>query len=117
MFDFHDRLSHPYASVAMGEFKSGRFEDAQQLYEKAVSTYSDGFHGAYLLREPNSDRGMSVIFWETQAAMDASKGEVHDAILKQMSPLFAAQPVLENYEITCSVQPSSASSANSNRSH
>ena len=106
MVDFHDRLSHPFASVAIGEFKSGRFEEAQQLYEKAVSTYRDGFQGAYLLREPDSDRGMSVIFWETQAAMDASKGEVHDAILRQMNPLFAARPLLDNYEIACSVQAS-----------
>ena len=104
MVDFHDRLSHPYASVAIGEFKSGRFEEAQQLYEKAVSTYRDGFQGAYLLREPDSDRGMSVIFWDTQEAMDASKGEVHDAILRQMNPLFAARPLLDNYEIACSVQ-------------
>ncbi len=104
MFDFHDRLSHPYASVAIGEFKTGRFEEAQQLYEKAVSTYSDGFQGAYLLREPDSDRGMSVIFWDTQEAMDASKGEIHDAILRQMNPLFAATPLLENYEIACCVK-------------
>ncbi|MEM9566897.1 MAG: antibiotic biosynthesis monooxygenase [Cyanobacteria bacterium P01_E01_bin.34] len=104
MVDFHDRLSHPFASVAIGEFKTGRFEEAQQLYEKAVSTYRDGFQGAYLLREPDSDRGMSVIFWETQAAMDASKGEIHDAILRQMNPLFAARPLLDNYEIACSVQ-------------
>ena len=106
MVDFHDRLSHPYASVAIGEFRAGRFEEAQQLYEKAVSTYRDGFQGAYLLREPDSDRGMSVIFWETQAAMDASKGEVHDAILRQMNPLFAARPLLDSYEIACSVQAS-----------
>ncbi|MEL7475537.1 MAG: antibiotic biosynthesis monooxygenase, partial [Cyanobacteria bacterium J06555_12] len=104
MVDFHDRLSHPFASVAIGEFKTGRFEEAQQLYEQAVSTYRDGFQGAYLLREPDSDRGMSVIFWETQAAMDASKGEIHDAILRQMNPLFAARPLLDNYEIACSVQ-------------
>ena len=111
MFDFHDRLSHPFASVAMGEFKSGRFEEAQQLYEKAVATYSDGFQGAYLLREPNSDRGISVIFWDSQEAMDANKGEVHDAILQQMNPLFAAQPVTESYEITCSVQSKSKADA------
>ncbi len=108
MVDFHDRLSHPFASVAIGEFKSGRFEEAQQLYEQAVSTYRDGFQGAYLLREPDSDRGMSVIFWETQEAMDASKGEVHDAILRQMNPLFAARPLLDNYEIACSVQSANA---------
>ena len=32
MFDFHDHLNHDFAYVATGEFKAGRFEEAQQLY-------------------------------------------------------------------------------------
>jgi hypothetical protein len=106
MDDFHDCLAHPYAHVAIGEFKTGKFEEVQQLYQKAVSTYATGFEGAYLLREPDSDRGISVIFWQTREAMDANKGEVYDSILKQMAPLFAAKPVTGSYEIACCVKPS-----------
>ncbi|WP_017325378.1 antibiotic biosynthesis monooxygenase [Synechococcus sp. PCC 7336] len=108
MFDFHDRLAHPYAYVAIGEFKSGKFEEAQLLYQKAVSTYAQGFKGAYLLREPDSDRGISVIFWDTREAMEANKGNVYHSILRQMAPLFAAKPVTGNYEIACTVDPTTA---------
>ena len=57
MSEFLDFLKHKYAYVAIGEFKPGRFAEAQQLYEKAVSTYTKGFKGAYLLQKPGTDQG------------------------------------------------------------
>jgi hypothetical protein len=67
MSDFLDCLQHKYAYVAMGEFKPGCFPKARQLFETAVSTYGEGFKGAYLLQEPDSDRGIAVILWENLA--------------------------------------------------
>ncbi|PMB04151.1 antibiotic biosynthesis monooxygenase, partial [Fischerella thermalis CCMEE 5328] len=43
MTDFQDFLRHQYVYVATGEFKPGKFEEAKQLYEQAVSMYTKGF--------------------------------------------------------------------------
>jgi len=109
MSDFFDFLKHLYAHVAIGEFKSGKFGEAQALYEQAVSTYSRGFRGAYLLREPGTDRGISVIFWESVEEMDENQREgQHQEILKQMAPLFAQAPDTRLYEVVSDLQPSSS---------
>lgn len=100
MSDFHDFLKRQFAHVAIGEFKPGKFSEAQQLYEKAVATYTHGFKGAYLLQEPGSDRGLSIIFWESVDEMDTNQNEAtHQAILKKMSPLFVEAPTVSLYEV------------------
>lgn len=104
MSEFLDFLKHNFAYVAIGEFKPGKFEEAQQLYEKAVSTYSHGFKGAYLLREPGTDKGIAVIFWETIADMDDNQNEAYQEILKQMSHLFTKAPTTSFYEVCSEIQ-------------
>ena len=105
MSDFHDFLKHQFAHVALGEFKPGKFAEAQRLYEEAVATYSQGFKGAYLLRETGTERGISVIFWESQEDMDANQNEIYKAILKKMAPLFAQAPTTAMYEVVTELQP------------
>lgn len=106
MSEFQDFLKHQFAHVAIGEFKPGKFQQAQQLYEQAVATYTHGFKGAYLLREPETDRGISVIFWESVDEMDeCQKEETHQAILKQMGPLFAYPPTVQVCEVVCELEP------------
>ncbi|MBE9124922.1 MULTISPECIES: antibiotic biosynthesis monooxygenase [unclassified Coleofasciculus] len=105
MTEFMDFLKHKFAYIAIGEFKPGKFEEAQQLYEKAVSTYSQGFQGAYLLREPGTDKGIAVIFWEDIADMDANQSEAYEEVLKQMSHLFFHPPITSFYEVSSEIQP------------
>lgn len=106
MSDFQDFLKHQFAHVAIGEFKPGKFSEAQQLYEEAVSTYTHGFKGAYLLRETDSGRGISVIFWESVDDMATSQSELyHQEILKKMAPLFAHPPKISIYEVVSDLQP------------
>lgn len=105
MSDFQDFLTHSIAQVAIGEFKMGKFEEAQQLYQEAVATYSAGFRGAYLLRERGSDRGISVIFWDDEEMMEANNSEAHQAILRKMAPLFSATPVVSSYEVVSEILP------------
>jgi len=102
--EFFDCLKHKYAYVAIGEFKPGRFAEAQRLYEKAVSTYEEGFQGAFLLQKPNSDEGIAVIMWEKIEDMEANQNEAHRAILEQMTPLFSKPPVTDFYEVCSEVQ-------------
>lgn len=104
MSDFHDFLRRKFAYVAIGEFKSGRFEEAQKLYEQAITSYGEGFRGTYLMQEPGTDRGIAIIFWESAADMEANRTEAHETILKQMAPLFAVQPQTAFYEVVCDIE-------------
>lgn len=106
MSDFQDFLTRRYAHVARGEFKPGKFEEARDLYEEAVATYAEGFEGAYLLREPDTDQGLSVIFWDNLEHMDAGQHTAaHDAIMKKMAHLFRQLPDSGVYEVVCDIQP------------
>ncbi|NJO39929.1 MAG: antibiotic biosynthesis monooxygenase [Cyanobacteria bacterium CRU_2_1] len=105
MSEFQDFLRRKFAYVAIGEFKSGKFEEAQRLFEQAVSSYGDGFRGTFLLQEPGTDRGISIIFWESAADMEANRTEAHETLLKQMTPLFAKSPSVAFYEVVCDIQP------------
>ncbi len=104
--DFHDFLKRRFVHVAIGEFKPGKFTEAQNLYEQAVSTYDQGFSRAYLLQEPGTDRGISVIFWDSVDDMDMNQTkEQHQSILKKMRPLFAGTPTTAVYELVSELEP------------
>jgi heme-degrading monooxygenase HmoA len=104
MTDFLDFLKHKIAYVAHGEFKPGKFTEAKELFEKAVSTYTQGFKGAYLLQEPGTDKGIAIIFWESIEDMDANKNETYEVVLGQMAHLFARPPQTMFYEVCAEVE-------------
>lgn len=109
MSEFLDFLKHKYAYVAIGEFKPGKFDEAEQLFEKAVSTYSQGFKGSYLLQEPGTDKGIAIIFWENIEDMEveANHTEAYEAILNEMAHLFVKAPKSTFYEVCSEVVPQS----------
>lgn len=107
MSEFQDFLKRTFAYVAIGEFKAGKFEEAQKLYEEAVSSYGEGFKGTFLLQEPGTDRGISIIFWENAADMEANRTTAHEDLIHRMSPLFAHAPTVGFYEVVCDIQPDS----------
>jgi heme-degrading monooxygenase HmoA len=104
MREFHDCLKHKVAYVAVGEFKPGRFADAQRLYEKAVSTYTDGFKGAYLLQKTGTDEGIAVIMWDQIDDMQANQSEDYQAIMKELNSLFASPPTTSYYEVCSEIK-------------
>ena len=105
MTEFQDFLKHKFAYVAIGEFKPGKFSEAEQLYEQAVSTYTQGFKGSYLLQEPGTDKGIAIILWESVEDMEANQNQAYQAILNHMTPLFAKPPTTAFYEIVSEIQP------------
>jgi heme-degrading monooxygenase HmoA len=110
MSDFHDFLKRQYAYVAIGEFKPGKFEEAKNLYEQAVATYTkEGFDGAYLLQEPGTDKGIAIIFWESAADMEANKSAAHEALLEKMGHLFVKPPVTNFSEVVSEIEPKALS--------
>ena len=105
MSEFHDFLKRKVAYVAIGEFKPGKFKEAQALFEQAIATYTDGFQGAYLLQEPGTDKGIAIIFWEDIGDMDtdANQTEAYKAIMNEMSHLFAKAPTSTFYEMSSAI--------------
>ncbi|MBT9316007.1 putative quinol monooxygenase [Leptothoe spongobia] len=99
MTDFSDFLKHKQAYIAIGEFKPGRFSQARQLYEQAVGTFDDGFQGAYLFQEPGTDRGIAVILWDNVDNMEANQSPTYQAIVRELSALFATPPDIKFYEV------------------
>lgn len=99
MTDFFDHLKHKYAYVSIGEFKPGCFAEARQLFEQAVSTYGKGFKGAYLMQQPDSDKGIAIILWDSIEDMDEHHSAIYDRILHQISHLFDRPPVTSYYEV------------------
>lgn len=110
MTEFLDFLKHKYAYVAIGEFKPGKFEEAKQLYEKAISTYKQGFQGSYLLQEPGTDKGIAIIFWDSAEEMEANKNEVHQEVVKEISPLLVESPTTFFYEVCSTINPPNSTS-------
>lgn len=108
MSEFHDFLKHKFAYVAIGEFKPGKFQQAENLYDQAVSTYDQGFKGAYLLQEEGTDRGIAIILWESVEDMEANRSEANQALLEQMTPLFAKPPSVAFYEVVSEIPPKNA---------
>lgn len=107
MNDFQDFLTRDCAYVVLGEFKPGKFAEARNIYEEAVSTFAHGFKVAYLLQEPGTDRGISFIVWKSIDDMEASHTELYNTILKKMDPLFADTPQPQVYEVICEIHSNS----------
>ncbi|MDJ0651171.1 MAG: antibiotic biosynthesis monooxygenase [Xenococcaceae cyanobacterium MO_188.B19] len=103
MSEFIDFLKHKYAYVALGEFKPGKFPEAQKLYEQAVSTYTSGFKGAYLLQKPGTDEGIAIILWDEIDSMEDNISEAYQAIINEMSHLFVKPPVTSFYEVNSQI--------------
>ena len=103
MSEFIDFLKHKYAYVAIGEFQPGKFSEAQKLYEQAVSTYTQGFKGAYLLQKPGTDEGIAIILWDEIDSMEDNASEAYDAIIGEMSHLFVKPPVTSFYEVNSQI--------------
>ncbi len=111
MEDFQDFLTHKIAHVTVGEFQIGKFDEARQIYQEAVSTYGDGFQGAYLLQEQDSERGMAILLWDNEDSMRANEGtEAHKTVLRKMMPLFAETPKTTYYEVVTEIAPTSSES-------
>jgi heme-degrading monooxygenase HmoA len=104
MQDFQDCLNHRVAYVTMGEFQNGKFDEAKQLYDEAIATYGEGFKGAYLLQEPGSDRGISIILWDSEDSMKANLTDAYKHVLQKMMPLFVHTPTTTTYEVVNEVR-------------
>lgn len=109
MSDFQDFLTRKFAHVTHGEFQAGKFEEAKKLYDEAVSTFTSGFKGAYLLQEQGTNKGVSVIFWDDEESLENNLTDEYRALLTKMMPLFASSPYTTAYEVVSEIRPAADS--------
>jgi heme-degrading monooxygenase HmoA len=64
-----------FARVAVYEISGHRVEDAVEGFREAIGQISgmDGLKEVYLLVSPESDRALTMSFWDRQNAMEASR--------------------------------------------
>jgi len=93
-----------YAGVVVVQILPGKMDEAIRIYQDSVvpaAKEQKGYKAHYLLTDRNSNKGISIALWETEADMMATKTSGH--YLQQLArfkDVFAAPPVREDYEVS-----------------
>jgi len=93
-----------YARVTISLIQPGKFDQAIGLYRDSVvpaAKQQKGFKGLYNLGDRGTGKGLSIVFWDTEADMKAGEASgYYQQQLGKFKDLFAAPPVLEHYGVT-----------------
>jgi len=96
-----------YARVVTAQSKPGTLDEVAKIYETSIvpaMQKQPGFKGAKLMANANTNVGVSITFWETEADMLA--GEASGYLQKEMAklgPFFAAPPANAHYKVAVQV--------------
>ena len=97
-----------YARVTLAQLQPGIVNDLLQFLRENVipaAQRQQGFKGLLLLTDENTNKGIAIALWETEADMAA--GEASDGYytvqLARGAHFFAAPPVRETYQVTLQV--------------
>ena len=97
-----------YARVTLAQLQPGIVNDLLQFLRENVvpaAQQQQGFKGLLLLTDENTNKGIAIALWETEADMAA--GEASDGYytvqLARGAHFFAAPPVRETYQVTLQV--------------
>ncbi|HEY3312917.1 MAG TPA: antibiotic biosynthesis monooxygenase [Anaerolineales bacterium] len=95
------------ARVTNVQIQPGKIDEATGIYRDSVvpaASQQKGFKGAFLLTDPDTGKGFSVTFWETDADMNA--GETSGYYREQIGKfggVFSAPPTREVYDVSIKV--------------
>ena len=94
-----------YARVTLAQLQPGKVDELLQFLRDNVvpaAQRQQGFKGLLLLTDENTNKGIAIALWETEAAMAA--GEASDGYysvqLARGAHFFAAPPVREAYQVS-----------------
>jgi len=96
-----------YARIVTAQAKPGALDEIASVYENSIAPAmkkQPGFKGAKLMANEDTNVGVSITFWETEADMLA--GEASGYLQKEMAklgPHFAAPPATARYEVSVQV--------------
>ena len=93
-----------HARVVTVQIQPGKTAEAVSIYNDSVipaAKEQRGFRSANLLTDPNGNKGVSVVLWDTEADMLASESSGYfQEQLAKFGGVFAASPVTEHYEVS-----------------
>jgi len=97
-----------YGRVTLAQLQPGKVDELLQfLHDNVVpaAQAEQGFKGLLLLTDENTNKGIAVALWETEADMVASEssGGYYTEQLARGAHFFAAPPVREAYQVTLQV--------------
>jgi heme-degrading monooxygenase HmoA len=79
-------------------------DEAIAIYRDSVmpaAKQQKGFKGLSLLTDRSTDKGISIVFWETEADMKAGEASgYYQQQLGKFKDVFGAPPVREQYEVS-----------------
>ena len=98
-----------YARVVNVKIKPGKLDKSIELYNNSVTPAAKeqkGFKGTYLLTDWNTNRGMSISFWETKEHMHAGEASgYYQEQIDKFTELLAETPVSSHYEVSVMERP------------
>jgi heme-degrading monooxygenase HmoA len=99
-----------YVRMTFFKLKSGKVPELRELYNKEVVSAHKGHKGirfVHLLESlDNKDQGISLTAWDTRADLEAyEKSGDYEKLLAKFTDMYAAEPVLQSYEVTASSDP------------
>ncbi|HXY53091.1 MAG TPA: antibiotic biosynthesis monooxygenase family protein [Nitrospirota bacterium] len=93
-----------YAKVVTFHIKPGKRDEVSRLFHDFVvpgARKHKGFKGGLLLTDPNTGKGTSIGFWETEADILASESSgFYREWVTKLSAHFSAQPSRDIYEVS-----------------
>jgi len=99
-----------YVRMTLFKLRPGKMQDLRELYNKEVVSAHKGHKGirfVHLLESlDNKDQGISLTAWDTRADLEAyEKSGTYEKLVAKFRDMYAAEPVLQSYEVTASSDP------------
>jgi heme-degrading monooxygenase HmoA len=99
-----------YVRMTVFKLKPGKMQELRELYNKEVVSTHKGHKGirfVHLLESlDNKDQGISLTAWDTRADLEAyEKSGDYEKLVAKFRDMYAAEPVLQSYEVTASSDP------------
>ena len=97
-----------YARATLAQLQPGIVNDLLQFLRENVipaAQRQQGFKGLLLLTDENTNKGIAIALWETEADLEASEESsgYYTVQLARGAHFFAAPPVRETYQVTLQV--------------
>ena len=93
-----------HARVILGKVKHNRQEEAIKTYKESVAPAAQGqkgFKGMNLLTDPDTNKFISISFWESESDMVAGESSAYlQEQLDKIAPLFVGPPTIQHYAVS-----------------
>lgn len=93
-----------YARVILGKVQLGKQDEAINIYKESVmpaAKEQKGFKSSNLLTDPDTNKFISISFWETEKDMltSESSGYLQEQLGK-IAALFVGPPTIQSYVVS-----------------